>query len=71
MHVLSLDALKKALAMSIECIFATGNMSGVSRLQSTITEEGPRQWNQVQKADIPSTITRELLDDNTMKIVSM
>jgi len=37
------------------------------KAKSTVTQDSPRKWTQVQKADIPSTVTRELIDDNTMK----
>jgi type II secretory pathway component HofQ len=35
-------------------------------VQSTITADGPKKWIHEQKGDVPSTIIRELTDDNTM-----
>lgn len=38
------------------------------KVKSIMTQDSPTKWTQVQKADVPSTLVRELLDDNTMKL---
>jgi fatty acid-binding protein 3 len=37
-------------------------------VKSTITEDSPQKWTHVQKGDPPSTLVRELLDGNTLKL---
>jgi len=38
------------------------------KCKSTISAEGPNKWVHVQKCEYPSTITREIVDANTMHI---
>lgn len=38
------------------------------KVKSTISKEGEKKWIHYQKDPIPSTITREITDDNTLHI---
>jgi len=40
------------------------------KVKSTVVENNPRRWTQEQKGEIPSTIIREVLDENTLKFTS-